>query len=41
LQLSALNKFNCSCGIYEKGNTEMIGLALFLLNDYHENELGY
>jgi hypothetical protein len=25
----------------KKGNTEMIGLALFLLNDYHENELGY
>jgi hypothetical protein len=25
----------------KKGNTEMIGLALFLLNDHHGNELGY
>jgi ribosomal-protein-alanine N-acetyltransferase len=40
-ELSDLNKFKCSCGIYEKGNPDLIGLALFLLNDDNGNELGY
>jgi len=40
-ELSNLSKFKCSCGIYEKGNPKMIGLALFLLNDDNGDELGY
>lgn len=41
LDLSALNTQKCTCGIYEKGNAEMIGLALFLINENGEKELGY
>jgi ribosomal-protein-alanine N-acetyltransferase len=40
-ELSDLNEQKCACGIYEKGNPEMIGLALFLLNDENDHELGY
>ncbi len=40
-ELSDLTQKKCACGIYEKGNREMIGLALFLLNDDNGNELGY
>ena len=36
-----LEKEKCVCGIFEKGNSEMIGLALFLINDESEKELGY
>jgi ribosomal-protein-alanine N-acetyltransferase len=39
--LSDLNNQKCACGIYEKGHTELIGLALFLINDDDEKELGY
>jgi len=41
LKISDLNSQKCTCGIYEKGNDEMIGLALFLLNEENEKELGY
>lgn len=41
LELSDLNNQKCALGIYEKGNTEMIGLALFLINENNEKELGY
>jgi ribosomal-protein-alanine N-acetyltransferase len=41
LELSDLNKQKCACGIFEKGNPEMIGLSLFLINDENEKELGY
>ncbi len=41
LNLSDLNTQKCTCGIYEKGNPEMIGLALFLINEDGEKELGY
>lgn len=40
-ELSDLNNRKCACGIYEKGNAEMIGLALFLINEQGEKELGY
>ena len=40
-ELSDLGTQKCACGIYEKGEIEMIGLALFLLNGDNENELGY
>lgn len=40
-ELNDLQNQKCACGIYEKGNTEMIGLALFLINDNNEKELGY
>ncbi len=30
-----------ACGIFEKGNQEMIGLCLFLTNNENDNELGY
>ncbi|MCT4629541.1 GNAT family N-acetyltransferase [Winogradskyella sp.] len=41
LHLRDLNNQKCACGIYEKGNTELIGLALFLINEDDEKELGY
>lgn len=41
LKLSDLHKQKCACGIFEKGNTKMIGLALFLMNEENEKELGY
>ncbi len=41
IELSDLNNQKCACGIYEKGNPEMIGLALFLINENDEKELGY
>ena len=41
LELSDLNSQKCACGIYKKGNAEMIGLALFLINEDNEKELGY
>ena len=41
LELSDLKNQKCSCGIYEKGKSEMIGLALFLINENGEKELGY
>ncbi|WP_297098786.1 GNAT family N-acetyltransferase [uncultured Draconibacterium sp.] len=41
LTLNDIDKQKCACGIFEKGNTKMIGLALFLLNENNENELGY
>lgn len=41
LELSSLKHKKCICGIFEKGNSEMIGLALFLINEENENELGY
>jgi ribosomal-protein-alanine N-acetyltransferase len=40
-ELSHLKNQKCACGIYEKRNTEMIGLALFLINEHNEKELGY
>lgn len=41
LKKSVLEKKKCACGIFEKGNSEMIGLCLFLTNDENEKELGY
>lgn len=41
LKLSDLNNQKCACGIFMKGNIEMIGLALFLINEDNEKELGY
>lgn len=41
LKLSDLNKQKCVCGIFEKGNSKMIGLSLFLINEQNEKELGY
>ena len=38
---SVLEIERCACGIFEKENPEMIGLALFLTNDENEKELGY
>jgi len=38
---SVLNMEKCVCGIFEKGNSEMIGLCLFLTNNENEKELGY
>jgi ribosomal-protein-alanine N-acetyltransferase len=40
-ELSDLKNQKCACGIYEKKNAEMIGLALFLINENNEKELGY
>jgi ribosomal-protein-alanine N-acetyltransferase len=40
-ELSHLKNQKCACGIYEKKNAEMIGLALFLINEHNEKELGY
>ncbi|HLV38138.1 GNAT family N-acetyltransferase [Xanthomarina sp.] len=41
IKLSTLKNEKCVCGIFEKGNPEMIGLSLFLINDDNEKELGY
>lgn len=41
IELDDLKKRKCACGIFEKGNSEMIGLALFLMNEKHEKEIGY
>jgi len=41
IELSDLERQKCTCGIFEKGNPEMIGLALFLINEEKERELGY
>ena len=41
LNLNDLDNKKCACGIFEKGNPEMIGLALFLINENDEKELGY
>jgi [ribosomal protein S5]-alanine N-acetyltransferase len=41
LKSSDLNKKKCACGVFEKANSEMIGLALFLINENNEKELGY
>ena len=41
LKTSALTNEKCTCGIFEKGNSEMIGLCLFLINENDEQELGY
>lgn len=41
LELSDLNKRKCTCGVFEKGNSKMVGLALFLINENNEKELGY
>ncbi|WP_319499527.1 GNAT family N-acetyltransferase [uncultured Draconibacterium sp.] len=40
-ELDDLKYKKCACGIYETGNTELIGLALFLINDNNDKELGY
>ncbi|MBI1184170.1 GNAT family N-acetyltransferase [bacterium] len=40
-ELNNLNSQKCACGIYEKGKGELIGLALFLINEEKEKELGY
>lgn len=40
-ELDDLNDQKCICGIYEKEQTELIGLALFLLDEHNEKELGY
>lgn len=40
-ELSDLSDQKCAFGIFEKGKTELIGLALFLINDDYEKELGY
>lgn len=41
LEFSNLKYRKCACGIFEKGNPEMIGLSLFLINEDNEKELGY
>ena len=41
LELSDLKDQKRACGIYEKEKPEMIGLALFLINEDGEKELGY
>ncbi|GHC52111.1 GNAT family N-acetyltransferase [Ulvibacter litoralis] len=41
LTVSDLQKERSICGIFEKGNPEMIGLCLFLTNDEKDKELGY
>ena len=41
LELSNLNNRKCTCGIFEKGNPEMIGLSMFLINENNGKELGY
>lgn len=41
LKISTLTNEKCTCGIFEKGNPEMIGLCLFLINENDEQELGY
>ena len=41
LNLNDLSNQKYACGIFEKGNAELIGLALFLINENDEKELGY
>lgn len=41
LKWSDLHREKYTCGIFEKGNPEMIGLCLFLTNDETDKELGY
>ena len=41
LELNDLQRDKYTCGIFEKGNPEMIGLCLFLTNDENDKELGY
>ena len=41
LEFSDLQRHKYTCGIFEKGNPEMIGLCLFLTNDDTVRELGY
>jgi ribosomal-protein-alanine N-acetyltransferase len=41
LNLNDLSNQKYACGIFEKGNAELIGLALFLINKNDEKELGY
>lgn len=41
IELSDLKKQKCACAIFEKDNSELIGLALFLINEENEKELGY
>ena len=41
LEFNHLKHRKCTCGIFEKGNPDMIGLSLFLINEDNENELGY
>lgn len=41
IELNDLNDKKCALGIVEKGKTELIGLALFLMNEENEQELGY
>lgn len=36
-----IGKQKCVFGIFEKGNTCLIGLALFLINENNEQEIGY
>ena len=41
LECKDLHREKYTCGIFEKGNPEMIGLCLFLTNDETDKELGY
>ncbi len=41
VKLGDLKNQRCACGIFIKGKAEMIGLALFLINDDGDKELGY
>lgn len=41
IELNDLKEKKCTCGIFENDNPELIGLALFLLNEDNERELGY
>jgi len=41
LKLDTLKLEKCACAIFEKDNPELIGLALFLINEDNEKELGY
>ncbi|HUH28704.1 MAG TPA: GNAT family N-acetyltransferase [Gelidibacter sp.] len=41
LEWQDLHREKYTCGIFEKGNPEMIGLCLFLTNDEKDKELGY
>lgn len=41
LKHNDLNNQKCAFGVYQKGNSELIGLALFLISEKNEKELGY
>lgn len=41
IELNDFKNKKCVCGIFEKGNPQLIGLALFLQNEENKNELGY